>query len=74
MSAAALTSPGTSFLDLDSPFVLESGTALPRVRVAYRTWGRLAPDRANAVLVCHALTGSADGVPLFTLAAAHAGV
>src|SRR5690606_41444025 len=28
--------------------------------VAYRTWGRLAPDGRNAVVVCHALTGSAD--------------
>ena len=60
MSAAALASPATSFADLDGPLTLESGAALPRVRVAYRTWGRLAPDGANAVLVCHALTGSAD--------------
>jgi len=27
------------------------------VRLAYETWGRLAPDRSNAVLVLHALTG-----------------
>ncbi|MBW4716323.1 homoserine O-acetyltransferase MetX [Saccharothrix obliqua] len=27
------------------------------VRVAYETWGELAPDRGNAVLVLHALTG-----------------
>lgn len=46
--------------DLPGPFTLESGTALPRVRVAYRTWGSLAPDGRNAVLICHALTGSAD--------------
>lgn len=26
------------------------------VTVAYRTWGTLAPDASNAVLVCHALT------------------
>jgi homoserine O-acetyltransferase len=36
---------------------LESGGQLPDVRVAYETWGTLAPDRSNAVLVCHALTG-----------------
>jgi homoserine O-acetyltransferase len=30
------------------------------VTVAYRTWGRLAASADNAVLVCHALTGSAD--------------
>ncbi|MCE5248528.1 homoserine O-acetyltransferase, partial [bacterium] len=48
---------------------MELGGALEQVRVAYRTWGRLAPDGANAVVVCHALTGSADAAewwsPLF---------
>lgn len=39
------------------PLRLESGAVLPAVRVAYRTWGRPRPE---AVLVCHALTGSAD--------------
>jgi homoserine O-acetyltransferase len=42
------------------PFRLESGKTLPELEVAYRTWGRLSPGRDNAVLVCHALTGSAD--------------
>jgi homoserine O-acetyltransferase/O-succinyltransferase len=36
---------------------LERGGAVPDVRVAYETWGELAPDRSNAVLVLHALTG-----------------
>ncbi|MFI7581313.1 homoserine O-acetyltransferase MetX [Kocuria kalidii] len=36
---------------------LESGFRLPGVRIAYETWGTLAPDRSNAVLVQHALTG-----------------
>lgn len=45
---------------LDGPVVLESGEVLPEVRVAYRTWGRLSRGRDNAVLVCHALTGSSD--------------
>ena len=49
-----------SYLDLPGPFLLESGESLPRVRVAFRTWGTLDPDGANGVLVCHALTGSAD--------------
>jgi homoserine O-acetyltransferase len=50
----------TCHLDLLGPFELESGASLSRVRVAYRTWGTLDPDGSNAVLVCHALTGSAD--------------
>ncbi|WP_405790577.1 homoserine O-acetyltransferase [Streptomyces sp. NBC_01367] len=39
------------------PLELEGGGVLPGVRLAYETWGRLAPDRSNAVLVLHALTG-----------------
>ncbi len=38
-------------------FLLEGGGRLSDVTVAYETWGRLAPDGSNAVLVCHALTG-----------------
>ncbi|MDQ1431968.1 MAG: homoserine O-acetyltransferase/O-succinyltransferase [Actinomycetota bacterium] len=36
---------------------LEAGGALESVTVAYETWGTLAPDGSNAVLVLHALTG-----------------
>lgn len=35
---------------------LDCGTRLRRLVVAYRTYGRLDAERANAVLVCHALT------------------
>ncbi len=44
-------------MTLTDALPLESGTALPEVRMAYETWGRLAPDGSNAVLVLHALTG-----------------
>jgi homoserine O-acetyltransferase/O-succinyltransferase len=36
---------------------LELGGEVPEVRVAYETWGELAPDGGNAVLILHALTG-----------------
>ncbi len=36
---------------------LQLGGVLPQVRLAYETWGTLAPDGSNAVLVEHALTG-----------------
>lgn len=39
------------------PHILEAGGRLENVVVAYETWGDLAPDGANAVLVLHALTG-----------------
>jgi homoserine O-acetyltransferase/O-succinyltransferase len=41
----------------DRPHALEAGGRLEGVQVAYETWGELAPDRSNAVLVAHALTG-----------------
>ena len=41
----------------DRPFALEGGGLLRGVTLAYETWGELAPDGGNAVLVCHALTG-----------------
>lgn len=50
----------TQFWTTDGAFVLDSGDALPTLTQAYRTWGRLAPGGDNAVVVCHALTGSAD--------------
>ncbi|MCK9900095.1 homoserine O-acetyltransferase [Frankia sp. Cpl3] len=39
------------------PLALERGGSLPGLTIAYETWGRLAADRSNAVLVLHALTG-----------------
>jgi homoserine O-acetyltransferase len=47
-------------VELPGPFALEAGGELPSATVAYRTWGRLDRPGTNAVLVCHALTGSAD--------------
>jgi homoserine O-acetyltransferase len=47
----------TFHLDL---FTTERGDALRGVEVAFQTWGRLRADGTNAVLVGHALTGTAD--------------
>ena len=44
-------------LTLDEPLPLDSGQALAGVRLAYETYGELAADKANAILVFHALTG-----------------
>lgn len=53
-------SPDTRFLDVPAPVLLESGQSLEGIRIAYRTWGDAANAADNAVLICHALTGSAD--------------
>jgi homoserine O-acetyltransferase len=46
--------------DEGDPLVLDSGETLAPVEVAYETYGTLAPDRDNVVVVCHALTGDAN--------------
>jgi len=69
MTAESHISGETRTHTLGAPFALESGARLTDVQVGYRTWGRLADDGGNAVVVCHALTGSADAdvwwAPLF---------
>ncbi len=57
---AAFIAPETRWVELDRDLPLDMGGALPGVRIAYRTWGELDVAGENAVVVCHALTGSAD--------------
>lgn len=45
------------WVHLSQPLKLEAGGELPQVRLAYETWGQLADDGSNAVLIAHALTG-----------------
>jgi homoserine O-acetyltransferase len=46
-------------LNQGAPFALESGASLPAASLHYVLYGKLNAARDNAVLVCHALTGSA---------------
>lgn len=41
-------------------FTLESGVTLVNVPVAYTTRGQLSENKDNVLVICHALSGSAD--------------
>jgi homoserine O-acetyltransferase/O-succinyltransferase len=49
----------TQYANLSEPLPLDCGAALPDVRIAFETYGRLSPARDNAILLCHALSGDA---------------
>lgn len=49
----------TKYVELPEPLPLDCGRSLARVRIAYETYGRLAPEKDNVVVVCHALSGDA---------------
>ncbi len=42
----------------DAPITLKSGETLPQFDLVYETYGTLNADKSNAVLVCHALSGT----------------
>jgi homoserine O-acetyltransferase/O-succinyltransferase len=54
----------TRYLDLPGPVRLDSSRELGPIRVAYETYGTLAPARDNVILVCHALSGDAHAAGL----------
>ncbi|MEX0386804.1 homoserine O-succinyltransferase MetX [Spiribacter onubensis] len=54
--SVGLVTPRT--VHFDEPLSLDSGRMLPGYTLAYETYGELNADASNAVLVCHALSGS----------------
>jgi homoserine O-acetyltransferase len=60
----------TRYLDLPEPVRLDCGQDLYPVRIAYETYGALAPERDNVILVCHALSGDAHAAGYSAEAAA----
>lgn len=42
----------------DQPFTLQNGRTLPRFELITETYGTLNADKSNAVLICHALSGT----------------
>ncbi|MEM8547737.1 MAG: homoserine O-acetyltransferase, partial [Pseudomonadota bacterium] len=60
LESAAPVSPATRLAILAAPFHCERGGKIDQPVLAYRTWGKLNSARDNVILICHALTGSAD--------------
>ena len=54
--ATTLAHAGRS-LTLPDPLPLDSGQALAPVTIAYETYGDLAADKSNVILICHATSG-----------------
>lgn len=42
----------------EQPFALQNGRVLPRFELIIETYGQLNEDKSNAVLICHALSGT----------------
>lgn len=41
-------------------FTLETGVTIHNIPVAWKTYGKLNSTKDNVMVICHALTGSAD--------------
>src|SRR5690348_10450015 len=59
MAEGSVGTVDTQFLTLPAPVQLDCGLPLHPIRIAYETYGTLAPERDNVILVCHALSGDA---------------
>ena len=55
-------------------FKLDSGAVLPELRIEYETYGKLAPDGRNAILMTHGYTGSHHAAGAYAPGKAPAGV
>lgn len=50
----------TQILTYTQPITLECGVILPKVEIAYNTFGKLNEDKSNVVWICHAFSANSD--------------
>lgn len=55
-NSVGLVAPQTAHFS--EPLKLKSGAVLPQFDLVYETYGKLNADKSNAVLICHALSGT----------------
>jgi homoserine O-acetyltransferase len=46
-----------SYFTEKKPLLLENGTSIDELTVAYESYGKLNKEKSNAIIVCHALSG-----------------
>nr|MBA3696857.1 alpha/beta fold hydrolase [Methylotenera sp.] len=56
INSVGLVAPQTAHFS--TPLPLKSGAILPQFDLVYETYGQLNADKSNAVLICHALSGT----------------
>lgn len=56
MNSVGIVAPKTAHFN--EPLTLKSGDVLPAFDLIYETYGTLNADKTNAVLICHALSGT----------------
>jgi homoserine O-acetyltransferase len=54
--SVGIVAPQTAHFN--TPLTLKSGAVLPQFELVYETYGTLNADKSNAVLICHALSGT----------------
>lgn len=55
-NSVGIVAPQTAHFN--KPLTLKSGAVLPQFDLVYETYGTLNADKSNAVLICHALSGT----------------
>jgi homoserine O-acetyltransferase len=55
-NSVGIVAPQTAHFN--TPLMLKSGAVLPQFDLVYETYGSLNADKSNAVLICHALSGT----------------